>query len=76
MKIFERRGFVLEVREHEIYQYLQKNEGKTTMKAICDALVEGKDQKQTIKDKLLMMARFKIITINGENVTLKQHKST
>jgi hypothetical protein len=47
----------MEVREHEIYQYLQKNDGKTTMKAICNDIIEGKDKKLTIKDKLSMMAQ-------------------
>jgi len=47
----------MEGRENEIFRYLQKNENKTKMKAICNNLVEGKDKKLTIKDKLSITAQ-------------------
>ena len=47
----------MEIRRHEIFRFLQKNEDKTKMKAICNNLVEGKDKKLTIKDKLSITAQ-------------------
>ncbi len=66
----ERSGYVMEVCEHEIYQFLQKNEGKATIKDLCNAFGDNKESERAIRDKLLMMARFKMVTIEGKYVAL------
>ena len=58
------------VQEYIIHRFLREQGGRATKKQILEALGSDEESKRLIKDKLTLMARFGIITINGENVIL------
>ncbi len=60
------------VQDYMIYQIISKNNGKATKKEILDALAKNEEAKRLVEEKLLMMERFGLISIEGDVVTLKK----
>ena len=58
------------VQEYIIHGFLREQGGRATKKQILEALGSDEESKRLIKEKLMLMARFGIITISGENVIL------
>ena len=59
------------IQDYKIHRFIREQGGKTTKKEIFEALGSDKESKRLIEDKLMMMARFGLITINGDEVTIK-----
>jgi len=55
-----------------IYEIITKNEGKATKQEILDKLGRDKETKRVVEEKLGMMERFGLISIDGNLVTLKK----
>ena len=60
------------IRDYMIHRFLREQGGRATKKEILEALGSGEESKRLIEDKLAMMARFNIIMIDGEIVSLRQ----
>jgi predicted transcriptional regulator len=60
------------VQDYTIYQFLTKNNGKATIQEIIRALGEDEETKRIIEEKISNMARFGLITIEGDMITIKQ----
>jgi predicted DNA-binding transcriptional regulator len=65
---------ILEIREHEIYRYLLGNGEKMRIADACKALGKDEETRKTVKERLAMMARFGILDINGDYVSIKMKK--
>ena len=61
-----------EVQDYTIHQFLAKNNGKATIQEIIQALGEDEETKRIIEEKISNMARFGLITIEGDMITIKQ----
>jgi len=55
-----------------IYEIITQNEGKATKQEIFDKLGKDRETKRVVEEKLAMMERFGLITIDGNLVTLKK----
>ena len=59
------------ISDYTIYKIIENQGGKTTKKHIFEALGGPEAEKRIIEEKLRTMERFGIITINGDEVTIK-----
>jgi len=59
------------VQDYKIHRFIREKGGKATKKEILEALGSDKESKRLIEEKLGMMARFGLITINRDEVTIK-----
>jgi hypothetical protein len=62
------------VQDYTIHQFLKKNNGKATIQEIIQALGEDEETKRIIEEKISNMARFGLITIEGDVITIKQRE--
>jgi len=60
------------IQDYMIYEIITKNEGKATKQEILDKLGKDKETKRVVEEKLGMMERFGLISIDGNLVTLKK----
>ncbi len=65
---------MLEIREHEIYQYLLGNSEKIRIADACKALGKDEETRKSVKERLAKMARFGILDIKGDYVSIKTKK--
>ena len=63
-----------EVQDYMIHQFLIKNNGKAKRQEIIRALGENEETKRIVEEKITMMARFGIVTIDGDLVIIKQRE--
>lgn len=63
-----------EVHDYMIHQFLMKNNGKATRQEIVQALGKGENAKRIIEEKISIMARFGIVTVDGDLVTIKRRE--
>jgi len=66
--------FMSEVQDYMIHQFLMKNNGKATRQEIIRALGKDIETKRTVEEKISMMARFGIVTVDGDLVTVKRRE--
>ena len=62
------------VQDYTIHQFLMKNNGKATRQEIIHALGENEETKRIVEEKISTMARFGVITVEGDLVTIKQRE--
>jgi len=55
-----------------IYRVINENNGKATKKEILEKLGRNKETERVVEEKLSMMERFGLISIDGELVTIKK----
>ncbi len=55
-----------------IYRIITENNGKATKKEILEKLGKNKETKRIVEEKLSMMERFGLISVDGDLVTLKK----
>ncbi|MCS7120649.1 MAG: hypothetical protein RMJ07_00445 [Nitrososphaerota archaeon] len=60
------------VQDYMIYQVIMDSNGKVTKKEILDKLGKTEETRRIVEEKLSMMERFGIISIEGGVVTLKK----
>ena len=48
------------------------NNGKATMQQIIEALGKSEEDKNIVEEKIMMMQRFGIVTVDGDLVTIKR----
>jgi len=60
-----------EIFEHTIHKFLSEKGGKSSKKIIYEALGNDVERRKIIDEKLRMMERFGLITVDGEEVKLK-----
>jgi len=60
------------IQDYMIYEIITQNEGKATKQEIFDKLGKDRETKRVVEEKLAMMERFGLITIDGNLVTLKK----
>jgi len=60
------------VQDYMIHQFLMKNNGKATKQQIIEALGKSEEDKRVVREKIMMMARFGIVSIDGDLVTIKR----
>jgi predicted DNA-binding transcriptional regulator len=65
---------MLEIREHEIYQYLLGNSEKIRIADACKALGKDEETRKSVKERLATMAKFGILDIKGDYVSIKMKK--
>lgn len=53
-----------------IHRFLVKNNGKATMQQIIEALAKNEEAKSIIGEKIMMMQRFGIVSVDGDLVTI------
>lgn len=59
--------------DHVIYQFLTENNGGATKREeLFDVFGSNEEVRRIIREKLLMMERFGLITIQGDVVTIRQ----
>lgn len=63
-----------EVQDYMIHQFLREKNGKATRKQIIDALGKNEESKRIVGEKISMMARFGIVTIDGDMVIIKRRE--
>ena len=63
-----------EVQDYMIHQFLVKNNGKATKQQILEALGKNEESKRVVREKLMMMERFGIISIKGDLVSIKSRE--
>jgi hypothetical protein len=63
-----------EVQDYMIHQYLIKNNGKAKRQEIIRAFGENEETKRIVEEKITMMARFGVVTIDGDLVIIKQRE--
>ena len=61
----------MEIREHEIFEYISQKGNKTKLSDVCRSLGKDREAKTDIKRRIDTMARFGIVKIEGNTVTLK-----
>jgi len=61
-----------EITDHAIHQLLARNDRATKLDEIFDAFGRAEEVRRKIIEKLSMMARFGLIVIKGDLVTIKQ----
>ena len=57
--------------EHVIHRFLREHGGSASKKEIYKALGDDVESRRMIDEKLRMMERFGLVTINGEEVKVK-----
>ena len=62
---------MLEVQDYMIHQFFMKNKGKAKRQAIIRALGKNEETKRIVEEKITMMARFGIVTFEGNLVIIK-----
>ena len=62
------------IQDYTIHQFLTKNNGKATIQEIIQALGDDEETKRIIEEKISTMARFGLITIEGDTITIKQRE--
>ena len=55
-----------------IHRFLMTNNGKATMQQIIEALGKSEEDKNVVEEKIMMMQRFGIVTVDGDLVTIKR----
>jgi len=60
-----------EIFEHTIYDFLRERGGSAAKSEIYAALGSDADSKKAIDEKLRMMERFGLVSIEGEKVKIK-----
>jgi len=55
-----------------IYRVINENNGKATKREILEKLGRNKETERVVEEKLSMMERFGLISIDGELVTIKK----
>jgi hypothetical protein len=61
--------------DHGIYQFLIENNGGVTKREeLFDVFGVNEEARRIIKEKLLMMERFGLITIQGDLITIRKAK--
>jgi len=60
-----------EIYEHAIHKFLREHGGSASKKEIYKALGDDVASRRMIDEKLRMMERFGLVTINGEEVKVK-----
>ncbi len=63
-----------EVQDYMIHQFLMKNNGKAKRQEIIHTFGENEETKRIVEEKITMMARFGIVTIDGDLVIMKQRE--
>ena len=61
-----------EIQDYMIHQFLTKNNGKAKRREIIRALGTNEETKRIIEERIMMMARFGIVSIDEDTVTIKQ----
>jgi len=59
------------VQDYKIHRFIREQGGKVRKKEILEALGSDKESKRLIEEKLMMMERFGLITVDGEIVSLR-----
>lgn len=59
------------IQDYKIHRFIREKGGKVRKKEILEAFGSNKESKRLIEEKLTMMARFGLITINRDEVTIK-----
>ncbi|MEM2851436.1 MAG: hypothetical protein QXW18_06515 [Candidatus Bathyarchaeia archaeon] len=62
------------VQDYMIHQFLTKNNGKAKRQEIIRALGKTEETKRIVEEKISTMARFGIVTIDGDLVTIKRRE--
>jgi len=57
-----------------IHQFFMKNDGKAKRQEIIRAFGENEETKRIVEEKITMMARFGLVTIDGDLVIIKQRE--
>jgi len=60
------------ISDYMIHQFLVKNNGKATRREILDALGKDEETRRIVEEKLSMMQRFGLVTIDGDLVALEK----
>ena len=61
--------------DHAIYQFLTENNGGATKREeLFDVFGLNEEVKRIVQEKLLMMERFGLITIQGDLITVRKAK--
>lgn len=60
------------VQDYIIHRFIRERGGGATKQEILEALGSDEESKRLIEEKLTMMERFGILTIDGEIVSLTQ----
>ncbi len=63
-----------EIQDYMIHQFLIENKGKAKRQDIIRALGKNEETKRIVEEKISMMARFGIVTIDGDLVVIKQRE--
>jgi len=62
----------LEVFEHEIYKFLAERKDAMKISEVCEAFGQDRETRDNVREKLLMMARYGLIFIDGEYVSTRK----
>jgi predicted transcriptional regulator len=60
------------IQDYMIFRIIADSNGKVTKKEIIDKLGRDKETKRVVEEKLSMMERFGLISIEGDLVVLKK----
>ncbi len=60
------------IQEFMIYRVISDNNGKATKEEILEKLGKDSETKRLVEEKLSMMQRFGLLSIEGNLVTLKK----
>ena len=56
----------MEIFEHEIYKFLAERKDAMKISEVCEAFGQDRETRDNVREKLLMMARYGLIFIDGE----------
>jgi hypothetical protein len=63
-----------EIQDYMVHQFLVKNNGKAKRQEVIRAFGENEETKRIVEEKIMMMARFGIVTVDGDLVIIKQRE--
>ena len=56
------------IQDYVIHRFIRERGGKATKKEVLEALGRDEESKRLIEEKMMMMARFGILSIDGDVV--------
>ena len=60
------------VQDYIIHRFIREQGGKATKQQIFEALGSDKETRRRIEEKLMMMDRFGLVVIDGEEVKIAE----
>ena len=60
------------VQDYIIHRFIREQGGKATKKQIFEAFGSDKETRRRIEEKLMMMDRFGLVVIDGEEVKIAE----